>query len=328
MVIEAPGAMPVEVERPTPDAGPGEVLVRVRGSSMNYHDLANLLGLMEGPFPRIPMTDAAGEVVGVGSGVTRFQLGDRVISTFYPEWRDGPPTQPSSMRYIPGDDGDGWLQQYVCAPESAVVPAPVHLSDEEAATLVCAGTTAWSAVEAGGVGPGDIVVTLGTGGVSTFVMQIARARGARVIVTSSSDEKLAAVGVDDCVNYVTHPAWEVEVLGMTGGLGADVVVDVGGPQTLGHSIHATRAGGTVVMAGFLTGFGSAEFPIARALQHNLHLIGVTVGSVADHAALSAFVTEHRITPRVSRVFGWEELSQAMLAMQSTDHFGKIAVNIP
>jgi NADPH:quinone reductase-like Zn-dependent oxidoreductase len=328
MQIETLGVMPVEVDRHTPEPGPGEVLIRVGGSSVNYHDLANLMGLIDGPLPRVPMTDGAGEVAAVGDQVTRFRVGDRVISTFYPQWRDGPPKQPSSKRYIPGDGGDGWLQQYVCASEWAVVPAPPHLSDPQAATLVCAATTAWSAIEAGSVGPGDTVVTLGTGGVSTFVMQIARARGARVILTSSSDDKLAATEPDEGINYRSCPAWEQQVLRLTDGHGADVVVDVGGPDTLSRSVRATRTGGTVVLAGFLSGFGSAEFPIATALQHNLHIVGITVGSVADHAALSTFVAEHRLVPRVSSILEWDELPRAMQIMQSGKHIGKIAITIP
>jgi len=238
------------------------------------------------------------------------------------------PTTPSSERYLPGDSGDGWLEQLVCVSESTVVAAPAHLSDSEAATLVCAGTTAWSAIEAGGVGAGDTVVTLGTGGVSMFVAQLARARGARVIVTSSSDEKLSVAAADDGINYRTHPEWDQEVLTLTDGRGADLVVDLGGQETIARSVAAVRTGGTVAITGVLSGFGTAAFPIATVLQHNLRLIGVTVGSVADHAALAAFVSEHGLVPHISHTLGWDELPEAMRIMQANEQIGKVAITIP
>lgn len=328
MVIETSGVMPVEVERSVPDPGPGEVLVKVGGSSMNSHDVANLFGMMPGPFPRVPMTDGAGQVAAIGEGTERFRIGDRVVGAFYPEWREGPPVIPSLDRYIPGDSGDGWLQQFVCTSEATLVAAPPHLSYPEAATLVCAGTTAWSAIQAGGVGPGDTVVTLGTGGVSIFVVQIAQACGARVIITSSSDEKLARAGADEAINYQEHPAWDEEVLRLTDGRGADLVVDLGGTETLQHSINAARTGGTVIMAGVLSGFGLAEIPVATALQHNLRIQAVTVGSVHDHANFSAFVSEHELVPKISHLLPWEELSEAVRVMVANEHVGKIAITIP
>lgn len=327
MVIEATGVMPVETERPVPEPGPGEVLVRVGGSSVNYHDLVNLMGFINGPLPRVPMSDGAGEIVAVGDGVERWRVGDRVLSTFHPEWKTGAPTR-ANKRVVPGDTVDGWLQQYACVAADVVAPAPSHLSDPDASTLVCAGTTAWSALEAAGIGPGSTVVTLGTGGVSLFVVQLARARGARVILTSSSDEKLEAGGADHGINYRTHPDWEREVLTLTDGHGADLVVDLGGQDTLARSVRCTRMGGTVAIVGVLSGHGAAEIPVSTAMLNNLHLVGITVGSVADHAALSAFVSEHGIVPRVSHRLGWDELAEAMRVMHANEHIGKVVITVP
>jgi NADPH:quinone reductase-like Zn-dependent oxidoreductase len=327
MVIRAAGELPVEVEREVPEPGPGEVLVRVGGSSMNYHDLVNLLGLLPGPLPRSPLSDGAGEVVAVGDGVGSLRVGDRVSSTFHPDWLDGPPT-PQHKRNLPGDTTDGWLRQHACVRATGVVPAPSHLTDPQAATLVCAGVTAWSSLEAADIGPGDTVVTLGTGGVSLFTVQLAQARGARVILTSSSDEKLALGGADEGVNYRATPEWQDEVRRLTDGRGADLVVDLGGQDTLGRSVRAARMGGTVAIVGVLGGVGNAEVPVSTAMMNNIHLVGITVGSVADHTALSRFVTEHGIVPHVSHTLGWDELPEAMRLMQANEHVGKIAITVP
>ena len=330
MVMAGPGAPLTADARPIPEPGPGEVLVRVRATSLNYHDLVNLLGLIDGPWPRVPMSDAAGEIVSVGTDVIGWSIGDRVISAFHPGWLDGRPT-PGAKRDMPGDLSDGWLQQHRLTPASALVAAPAHLSDSESATLTCAGTTAWSALEEADIGTGDVVVAQGTGGVSLFALQFAKARGATVILTSSSDAKLAlgqALGADHLVNYSTTPDWQREVRRITDRRGADLVVDVGGASTLGRSVAATKMDGTVAIVGVLGGFGGAEIPVSVAMLQNIRLIGITVGSVAAHRAMSAAVSAAGFHPHISHRFGWHEMAEATRTMQANEHVGKIAVDIP
>jgi len=330
MVMDGPGRALRLDTRPIPEPGPGEALVRVRASSMNYHDLVNLMGLINGPWPRVPMTDGAGEIVAVGPGVEGLAVGDRVISSFHPRWRDGRPT-PSGKRETPGDRSDGWLQQYRLEAADSLIPTPGHLSDAEAGTLTCAGTTAWSALEEGGVGAGDVVVTQGTGGVSLFALQLARARGATVILTSSSDEKLAvgrSLGADHLINYRTTPDWDREVRAITEGRGADLVVDIGGADTLARSVRAARMDGTVAIVGVLGGFGDAPIPVSTAMLQNVHLVGITVGSVRAHRDLCQAVAQAGCTPHVSHHFAWDDIPEAVRVMQANEHIGKIAVTIP
>jgi NADPH:quinone reductase-like Zn-dependent oxidoreductase len=330
MVMAGKGVPPSPIERQMPAPGPGEAVVRVRASSMNYHDLVNLMGLIDGPWPRVPMTDGAGTVLAVGEGVRTLAVGDRVFGAFHPAWLDGPPV-PATKPPVAGDTCDGWLEQFHTFPAAGLVPTPAHLDDAEAATLPCAGVTAWSALEAGGVGPGDVVVAQGTGGVSLFALQLAKARGATVILTSSSDDKLAVgqrLGADHLLNYRTTPEWHREVRSLTGGRGADLVVDVGGQDTLARSVRATRMGGTVAIVGVLGGFGSAEVPVSTAMTQNIHLVGITVGSVQAHRDLAAAVGAHGIRPHISHRLGWDELAEAMRVMQAGEHIGKIAVSVP
>ena len=329
MVIEVAGQLPDKRQRPMPVPGPDDVLVRVGASSMNFHDVVNLLGLIKGPLPRVPMSDGAGEVVAVGSKVADLSAGDRVMGAFYPTWQSGRPT-PENKRTVPGDTCDGWLQQYALVPASTVVQAPSHLSDAQAATLPCAATTAWSSLEVGNVAAGDVVVTLGTGGVSLFAMQLAKARGATVIATTSSDAKVATAreaGADHVINYREHPEWWREVRSIFPA-GADLVVDLGGEQTLAGSISATRMDGTVAVSGVLSGFGAASIPSAQVMTRNIRLVGVTVGSVADHRALSVAVAQAGIVPHVSHEFSWDDLAEAMRVMQAGEHVGKITLTIP
>ena len=330
MMMAGPGVAPELVERPVPEPADGEAIVRVHASSMNYHDLVNLMGLLDGPWPRVPMSDGAGEVVAVGANVTRVAVGDRVIGAFHPGWHKGRPT-PERKRSMPGDNSDGWLQQYQTFPATALIKAPPHLSYVQAATLPCAGTTAWSGLEVADVRAGDVVVTQGTGGVSLYALQLAKARGATVILTSSSDKKLEfgkELGADFGINYNTTPDWERAVRAITKGRGADLVIDIGGAETLAHSVRATRMDGSVAIIGVLSGFGGAEIPVSDAMMQNIHLVGVTVGSVRDHADLCAAVAAAKIEPPVSHVLGWDEIPEAMRVMQSNEHIGKIAIEIP
>src|SRR5215207_8342863 len=304
MVMPGPGAALERTERPVPEPGPGEAIVRVRGSNLNYHDLVNLMGLIDGPWPRVPLTD--------GDGVSGLAVGDRVVGAFHPEWLAGRLTR-ANGRATPGDTCDGWLQQHMAFPAAALVGVPSHLDDAAASTLVCAGTTAWNAVETAGVRPGDVVVTQGTGGVSCFVVQLAKARGATVILTSSSDEKLEigrALGADHLVNYTTQPEWERVVRELTDGDGADLVVDLGGTETLARSVKATRSDGHIAIVGVLSGFGMAQFPVSDAMVRQIRLFGVSVGSVAMLADLARAVTATGLRPHVGHTFDWSEVDQA------------------
>lgn len=252
------------------------------------------------------------------------------MGAFYPRWLDGPPT-PEGRAELPGDSGDGWLQQYRIARVSELVTAPAHLTDVEAATLPCAGVTAWNALAAAGVGPGDIVVTQGTGGVSLFATQFAHALGATVILTSSSDDKLqigSRLGATYLINYSTTPDWEHEVRRLSEGRGADAVIDVGGPQTLTHSIRAVRMGGTVTVTGVLTGFDSAPVPIGEVLFNSIRVIGVTVGSVRSFVELCELISRETIRPHISHLFEWTELTEAARVLGAGEHVGKIALSIP
>jgi NADPH:quinone reductase-like Zn-dependent oxidoreductase len=329
MVMAGPGAALEPTERPVPEPGPGEVVVRVRGSNLNYHDLVNLMGLIDGPWPRVPLTDGGGEVVAVGDDVTGLTVGDHVVGAFHPDWLAGRLTR-ANGRSTPGDTRDGWLQQHMLFPASGLVVAPSHLDDAEASTLVCAGTTAWNAVETAGVRPGDVVVTQGTGGVSCFVVQLAKARGATVILTSSSDDKLEigrALGADHLVNYATQPEWERVVRELTGGDGADLVVDLGGTETLARSVKATRSDGHVAIVGVLSGFGMAQFPVSDAMVRQIRLFGVSVGSVAMLADLARAVGATGLRPHVSHTFDWTEIGQAKQLQQEQRHTGKLTLAI-
>lgn len=330
MVMASAGTLPEPESRPVPAPGDGEAVVRVRASSMNFHDLVNLLGVIDGPWPRVPMSDGAGEVVTVGHGVRRLEIGDRVTGAFLPRWSHGPP-DPRVERYVPGDAGDGWLQQYMRFPATALVPVPEHLSDLEAATLPCAGTTAWNALRAASLKAGDVVVCLGTGGVSLLALQIAKAHGAEVVLTSSSDDKLRvgeSLGADHLVNYRSTPEWDRAVRDLTGGRGADVVLDIGGEATLPRSVRAVRRAGTVAVIGALGGAGTAEISIFDVMGGNVHLVGITVGSVADHAALCRAVALHEIRPPTSHTLDWSEIAEAMRVMQAHEHVGKIVLRVP
>jgi NADPH:quinone reductase-like Zn-dependent oxidoreductase len=329
-VMTGPGAPVQTVERSVDRPGAGQVLVKVNASSLNFHDNLNLMGLLPGPWPRVPMTDGAGEVVALGPGVEGLQVGQRVMGAFHPGWLDGPPT-PEGKSECPGDSCDGWLQQYRVADVAELVRTPEHLSDVEAATIPCAGLTAWSALMEAGIGDGDVVVAQGTGGVSLYTVQLASALGATVILTSSSDDKLrvgSELGATHLINYRTTPDWETEVMRLTAGRGADLVVDVGGPATLAHSLYSTGMGGTVAVIGVLSGFDTVPISGAAVIANNLRIIGITVGSVRAHRELCDVISKTAIKPHISHVLDWEDLEQAVQLMRAGEHIGKIALTIP
>lgn len=315
----------VEEERPEP--GPGELLVRIRASSLNFHDDMVMLGKLPCADGRIPLSDGAGEVIAVGKGVEEFKAGDAVVSTFWPYWLGGEMTR-GTRRDIPGDSADGYAREYACMPAHAFTKAPPGCTHAEAATLTCAGVTAWRAlVVCGQVKPGDTVLVLGTGGVSLFALQLAKAAGARVVATSSSDEKLEKLkrfGADAVINYKTVPEWGRQAKELTDGRGVDHVIEVGGPGTLTQSIAACRMGGHIALIGVLTGF-AGEVMIPALFAHQIRTSGIYVGSRADQEDLIRAITVNRLKPVIDRTFSLQEMAGAFKYFESQKHFGKVCL---
>jgi NADPH:quinone reductase-like Zn-dependent oxidoreductase len=316
---------------PQPRPGRGEVLVKIHAVSLNYRDLLMVRGHYNPKMalPRIPCSDGAGEVVEVGEGVTSTSPGQRVAGIFMQHWLDGPPTAENSRGAL-GGDVDGMLAEYVVLQQSGVVPIPEHLSYTEAATLPCAGVTAWNALEnAAQVKPGDVVMIQGTGGVSIFALQFAKMVGATVIGTSSSDEKLVrakAMGLDAGLNYRQSPEWAKWVLKQTGNRGADLIVEVGGAGTFTQSLQAVRFAGTVAQIGVLSQ-SDQPLPIAQILHRQVRIHGVYVGSRAHFETMNRAITANRMRPVVDRIFAFGESRDALNAMQEAGHFGKIVIQV-
>ncbi|MBX3480966.1 MAG: NAD(P)-dependent alcohol dehydrogenase [Caulobacter sp.] len=327
--VKAPGGLDKIVieERDRPTPGHGEILVRVRASSLNFHDFAVVAGMIKTPDGRIPMSDGAGEVVDTGPGTSRFKVGDHVLSTFFPNWPAGGPTLPRLIG-VPGDNADGFAAEYVAMPESAFTRLPKGYSFAQAATLPCAALTAWRAlmVEAQ-IKPGDIVLTQGTGGVSIFALQLAKAAGATVISTSSSQDKLdrlKALGADHLINYREEANWGQAAMSLTEGRGVDAVVEIGGPGTLTQSIHASRIGGHISLIGVLTGV-SGEVPTALAMSKNVAIKGITVGSHQDQVDMIAAIEANGIEPVIDSSYPLDQISAAFAHQISQKHFGKICL---
>jgi NADPH:quinone reductase-like Zn-dependent oxidoreductase len=318
-------------EVPQPRPARGEVLVKVHAVSLNYRDLLMVRGQYNPrmAFPRIPCSDGAGEVVEVGAEVKNITAGQRVAGIFMQHWLDGPPTAESSRGAL-GGDLDGMLAEYVVLPQGGVVNTPEHLSYAEAATLPCAGVTAWNALEqAAQVRPGDDVVIQGTGGVSIFALQFGKMAGATVFGTSSSDEKLErakTIGLDAGLNYRQSPEWAKWVLKQTGGRGADLVVEVGGAGTFHQSLQAVRIGGTVAQIGVLSQ-SDQPLPIAPILHRQVRVHGIYVGSRAHFEAMNRAITAHRMRPVVDRIFAFSEAREALRTMENGSHFGKIVIQV-
>lgn len=317
--------------RERPEPGKGEVLVKLTATSLNFHDYINILGMIPGlPTPRVPFSDGVGEIIALGEGVTNFQVGDRVCPNFFPKWQGGKVSL-ERMNVVYGDQIDGCLRQYGAFNASALVKAPSHMSDAEAATLGCAGLTAWRAlcVEAQ-LEAGETVVVQGTGGVSIFALQIAKMKGAKVIATSSSDEKLErakALGADHLINYKETPDWAGKVREFTGGMGADVVVEIGGQETFEQAINATTIGGHVSVIGVRSGFQGPAFPIVQVMQGNIAVKGITVGSVSDFEAMNKAMELAQLKPVIGAEFDADNAMDAVKMMEAQTHFGKIAINI-
>lgn len=325
---------PIELPDPTP--GPGHVVVRVRAASLNYRDLMVVRGQYGGT-PRqdlIATSDAAGEIVATGPGVTRWRTGDRVCGAFFPTWLSGPLADADDPQALGAGQTDGVLAQYITLPQAGVVRAPDHLSDEEAATLPCAAVTAWNALFDSARGsarlaPGASVLVQGTGGVAMFAAQLARDAGLRVIGTSSSPAKAARLreaGADEVIDYRARPEWQRDVRELTGGQGVDLVIELGGPDTLGRSLEAVKRGGTVALIGVLTGTSGAVDPMP-ILFKAARLEGVLVGSVASFAAMNRAITRSRLRPVIDQVFAFDRARDALAHLAAAKHVGKIVIRV-
>jgi NADPH:quinone reductase-like Zn-dependent oxidoreductase len=318
-------------ELPQPHLGRGEVLVKVHAVSLNYRDLLMVRGHYNPklPLPRVPCSDGAGEVVEVGDDVNAVKVGQRVAGIFMQNWLDGPPTAERSRGAL-GGDIDGMLAEYVVLPQSGVVGIPEHLSFAEAATLPCAGVTAWNALtNAGQITPGEVVLTQGTGGVSLFALQFAKMMGATVIGTSSSNEKLErakTLGMKAGLNYRQESEWAKWVLRETNNRGADLIVEVGGAGTIGQSLQAVRTGGTVAQIGVLSQ-SDQPLPIAPLLHRQVRLHGVYVGSRAHFEAMNRAIEANQLRPVVDKIFAFAEAREALFTMEKASHFGKIVIQV-
>jgi len=319
-------------ERPHPELRHGEVLIRVRATSLNFRDLMTVTGVYnpKQPLPLIPLSDGVGEVVAVGDGVTRVAVGDRVAGIFAQGWTAGEPALEKVRATTLGGPLDGMLSEYRALSQEGVVKVPDYLTDEEAATLPCAALTAWSAlITHGQLKPGDTVLVQGTGGVSIFALQFAKAAGARVIITSGSDEKLErakALGADEIINYRQAPDWDKAVREMTGGRGVDHIVEVGGVGTLAKSIRSVRFGGHISLIGVLSG-RAGEIDIAPVLMQNIRVQGIIVGSREMFEAMNRALEQNQIRPVVDKIFALDETRQAFELMAQGGHFGKICIRI-
>jgi len=329
--VKKPGGLTnlIIENRADPKPKAGEVLVRVRASSLNYHDFIVVLGGIPTPDGRIPMSDGAGEVVAVGEGVTKWKVGDKVISLFFPNWQSGQ-VEAAGFQSVPGDGADGFGCELYAGPETAFTRMPNGWTFDEAATLPCAALTAWRGmyVETR-TKPGDWVLIQGTGGVSIFALQFAKATGARVIATSSSEaklEKLRALGADHVINYKETPDWGKKAFELTGGRGVDEVVEIGGPGTMAQSINACRPGGHISLIGVLTGI-SGEVPTAALFSRNITLSGITVGSRRHQEDMVDAIDATGFKPVIDSRFPLDQIAAAFAHQASQQHFGKIVLTI-
>lgn len=313
-----------------PDApGRGEMTVRIHASSLNYHDYAVAVGAIPAADGRILMSDGAGVVEAVGDGVTEFKPGDAVVSLFFPYWTDGAPPH-GNFSHVPGDGIDGYARERVTVPATWFTHAPKGYTHAEAATLTCAGLTAWRAlVVEGGLKAGDSVLVLGTGGVAVFALQMAKAMGAAAIVTSSSDAKLErakSLGAVHTINYRSDPSWGDSVRKWTGGRGVDHVLEIGGPGTLPQSITACRVGGHISLIGILTGVGG-EVPTLAMMVKQIKLQGIIVGSRRHQQEMIRGIEATGLKPVIDRTFLLVQLADAFRYEAGATHFGKICVEI-
>jgi len=317
---------------PRPNPGPGEIQVRIHATSLNGRDRYALLGRCGpgGPGGQVALSDGAGEVIAVGPGVSRFQVGDRVVGTYFAEtFLEGRRPQ-GAIEHLRGGPGQGMLSEVVVGDEHGFVKVPDYLSWDEAATLPIAAVTAYvSLFDYGGLLPGDYVLLQGTGGVSSFGLLFAVVAGARPIITSSSDEKLARareLGAFGTVNYRTNPEWQDEVLALTGGLGVHHVIDIGGGETRSRSLQALANGGHMALIGGLDGFGGT-IPVMEIFNRDARVSAFHVGSRADFERMNRFMAGHEIRPIIDRVFEFEEALEAFDFFENGDFMGKIVIRL-
>lgn len=313
---------------PDPAPGPGDVLIRLRAAALNYIDVAVATGAFPGAtLPMVPVADGAGDIVALGADVDGLAVGDAVIPHFMPDWRDGP-MRPERIAAMRGITLPGSLSEYAVVPAKSVVRLPSHLDFVQGATLPIAATTAWNGMRSASVRPGSTVVILGTGGVSLFALQFAKASGATVILVSSSDEKLErgrALGADHLVNYRAMPDWDRVVLEITDGRGADLVVETVGDATFERSLHAAAMGGTVFTVGFLSG-AATSINLFSIIGKALRVVGNSTGSVADLGEAVRAIAANRIVPVVDKRFGIDETAAAYAELAAgSRHFGKLAI---
>ncbi|NJK49393.1 NAD(P)-dependent alcohol dehydrogenase [Candidatus Gracilibacteria bacterium] len=319
-------------EHPEPKPGQGQVLVKINAASLNYRDLLVAKGAYgtKLPKPIVPLSDGAGEVVAIGEGVTRVQVGDRVAGIFMQQYICGELTLEKSNSAL-GGAIDGVLAEYVVFDEQGIVKIPEHLSYEEAATLPCAAVTAWNAlVTEGQLKAGETVLLQGTGGVSIFALQFAKMMGAKVMITSSSDEKLqkaTQLGADITINYRTYPDWEEKVWELSDRMGVDHVVEVGGSQTLSKSLRAVRYGGKVALIGVLTGFAGDVSTVSILFKH-IRVQGIYVGSRDMFEQMNCAIAQNKLKPIIDRVFSFNEAKEALSYLESGKHFGKVVIKKP
>ena len=318
----------VIVDRKTPEPRAGEVLVNWRASSLNYHDYMVALGLIKTADGRVPMSDGAGEVSAVGEGVTQWQPGDKVMSLFFSQWQNGRPTL-TKTQSISGDTADGFALEYSCVAADALTRIPSGYSFEEAATLPCAALTAWRALMVeGNLQAGDSVLIQGSGGMSIFALQIAKAAGAYVYATSSSEEKmlrLKSIGADEVFNYRTDSRWGKTITKHSGGV--DHVLDVGADATFKHSVDAVAMGGHIALIGVLGGI-TAEMMMPTMFYKQVKMTGLAVGSREMQEKMIAAIETNKIIPVIDKCFAFDELSQAFEYQASGTHFGKVVVSFP
>ena len=305
----------------------GEIQVDIHANSINFHDLLVARGDFPAADGRVVLSDGAGVVTAVGEGVTEFKVGDHVVSCFFPTWQDGPATL-SDFATVPGDGIDGYALGQVNAPATAFTHAPKNYSHDEAATLTTAGLTAWRALVVDGhLQAGQTVLVLGTGGVSIFALKMAKSMGAKVIATTSSEAKkakLLALGADHVINYRKTTNWGDEVLQLTDGQGADIVVEVGGPATLAQSIRAAKIGGHIALIGVLTGY-AGEIPTVELMAKQLSLKGLIVGSRRHQQDMIQALEAYDWKPEIDRVFNLDEIAAAFRYQEAGQHFGKICI---
>jgi NADPH:quinone reductase-like Zn-dependent oxidoreductase len=318
------------VELPDPVAGAGEVVVRMRACSLNFRDLAVMRGAYGGNVkaPLIPLSDGAGEVLEVGPGVTRVKPGDKVAPIFMQEWLEGPADDTKANSAL-GGSIDGVMTEKIRLKADGLIHYPGHLSFEEAAALPCAAVTAWHALfRSGGLKPGETVLLQGTGGVSIFALQFAKMAGARVIATSSSDAKmqrLQTMGADAVINYKTTPDWDKPVRQLTGGVGVDHVVEVGGAGTLPLTSKSVRRGGHIALIGVLAGRG--EFDPRLMMLKQARLQGIYVGSREMFEEMNRAIALSCLRPVIDRIFEFEELPDALNYLANGSHFGKVGIRV-